>query len=111
MLRRLLDWWRGKPNLGKRSPKWRKVRAEHLKSYPCCAACGGTKKLEVHHILPFHLFPAQELCRDNLMTLCEARGCHLIFGHVWSWKGWNPTAVEDALKFREKRRTLDFILK
>jgi len=39
-----------KDKLNGRSSAWRKIRNEHLKDHPCCAVCGGTKKLNVHHI-------------------------------------------------------------
>ena len=77
----------------KRSPKWRKVRAEFLKKYPKCAVCGGTKKIEVHHIVPFHIDPSKELLHSNLITLCEqgpSLNCHLIAGHRGNYQRWNP---------------------
>ena len=88
-----------KPDLGKRSSKWASIRAAQLKSFPTCAACGSKDFLEVHHILPFHKFPALELDEDNLVTLCEGtRGCHFCFGHAYSWKGWVDTVREDAAR-------------
>lgn len=78
-----------------RSPKWRKVRAEHIKNYPECAACGRKDGLEVHHIVPYHINPDLELEPSNLITLC-GKYCHFIFGHYMDWKSWNENVVRDS---------------
>lgn len=94
------------PEGHKRSSKWNKVRKEHLKNNPTCALCGGTKKLNVHHIRPFHVHPELELEPSNLITLCEDKGegiyCHLFFGHLGNYKSINVTVVEDIKIWREK---------
>jgi 5-methylcytosine-specific restriction endonuclease McrA len=81
-----------------RSPHWPAVRAAHLRAHPCCAACGGTEDLQVHHIAPFHLHAHLELDPKNLITLCEKTGhwCHFRIGHVYDWRSWNCFVVEDA---------------
>lgn len=91
-----------------RSGKWPATRAEHLRREPTCAACGTSQDLEVHHVQPFHLFPALELDQSNLITLCEqsGRNCHYFFGHGYNWHCWNPTVREDAAAFLKKMRTL-----
>lgn len=78
-----------------RSPKWRKVRAEHIKNNPYCAACGRKDGLEVHHIVPYHINPDLELEPSNLITLC-GKYCHFIFGHYMDWKSWNENVVRDS---------------
>ena len=78
-----------------RSGKWSKVRQEHLKEHPSCAACGRSKKVEVHHIEPVHINPDRELDPSNLITLCDD-ACHFIFGHFTDWKSWNKNVVEDS---------------
>ena len=85
----------------KRAIGWSKVRAEHLKKYPKCAACGTEKGLEVHHIKPFHEFPELELEPTNLITLCN-KSCHLYFGHLKYFQSWNPDVVIDSAKYYEK---------
>ena len=94
------------PKGAKRSPKWAAVRDAHLKKHPRCACCGGTKKLRVHHLEPFHVSPAKELDPDNLLTLCEAGkygiNCHLLVGHLGNWRRWNPLAVFDARRWNVK---------
>lgn len=91
-----------------RSPRWPAVRAAHLALHPFCAACGGTEHLQVHHKKPVHLFPQLELEPDNLITLCEGpgRGCHFIFGHLYSWFAFNPSVELDAHRMlgKVKRR-------
>ena len=83
-----------------RSKEWPKVRKEHLKNNPVCACCGGTRKLEVHHIHPFHLKPELELDPTNLITLCEDASsgiiCHLCIGHLGSYKSFNEDVVSDS---------------
>lgn len=78
-----------------RSPKWRKVRAEHIKQHPTCAACGRKDNLEVHHIVPYHIDPDKELDPSNLITLC-GKYCHFVFGHLMDWKSWNENVVRDC---------------
>lgn len=73
----------------------------------CCQWCHGTKNLEVHHIMPYHEFPALELDPNNLITLCDvsvwnrmwnaigmgAPDCdqdHLNKGHLGKYKCYNP---------------------
>ena len=93
----------GKPVV-RRSNKWGKVRKEHLKSNFCCKVCGNKKKLEVHHLLPFHLCPEKELDPTNLITLCESRksvNCHLLFGHGLNYRDYNPDCVKDVEHFHD----------
>ena len=82
----------------KRSWKWPALRRKVLKACGGCAACGGTAKLVVHHIKPFHKFPELELDPTNLIVLCEAPGmdCHLRIGHGRDWDMWNPNVIADA---------------
>lgn len=72
--------------------RWRKVRKAHLKRDPRCNMCKRTKKLEAHHIKPWHLFPDLRFIDWNLITLCRA--CHFRFGHGSNWKHWNPQVKE-----------------
>jgi hypothetical protein len=82
----------------KRSSKWPALRRKFLKINKACAVCGKTKKLEVHHIRPYHLYPALELEMSNLITLCEGSNmnCHLVFGHRSSYKDFNLNIVLHA---------------
>jgi 5-methylcytosine-specific restriction protein A len=84
----------------RRSPQWRRVRQNHIAHFPSCAACGVTKNLEVHHVLPFHVFPEKELDPTNLLTLCEtpSHNCHFLFGHCLHWQAYNPNVIEDAAR-------------
>lgn len=84
-----------------RSSVWVKVRKEHIKNNPTCAACGRNKKIEVHHIKPFHLYPELELDPDNLISLCDDP-CHFIFGHLMNYRSWNINVVDDCKKYHEK---------
>jgi 5-methylcytosine-specific restriction protein A len=98
-------FWNNKPFFGMppRSSSWKKVRDAFIKKNPTCAACGGTKSLECHHKLPYHVDPNRELLEDNLMTLCEGPGnCHYVWGHLLNWKAYNPTVVDDTKAFLEK---------
>lgn len=107
----LKDRFQGK-NLGedgkakRRSGKWRKVRKAHLKKYPRCAVCGSTKKIEVHHQIPFSIDPELELDELNLITLCENKryglNCHLLIGHLGSYRRFNPTVEVDAVTWKRK---------
>lgn len=107
LLKRLKDAVQGKaPLKTKRSSKWPTVRKNHLAKHPCCAVCGGTEKIEVHHIVPFHENPSLELEPSNLMSLCESRSfglvCHLLVGHCGNYKKINPDVIEDAKIWNDK---------
>lgn len=83
-----------------RSSEWAEVRDNFLLSHPNCAACGGTEKLQVHHIIPFHVDESLELEEDNLITLCMGKNeCHLEIGHGDSWRCYNPKVKDDAKNF------------
>ena len=94
------------PDIYGRSGKWPRVRAEHLKREPACAACGKTEDLEVHHIIPVAEAlrlgkPELELDPENLITLCSDP-CHLVHGHLMSWVRWSPSVREDAAAYRKR---------
>lgn len=71
-----------------------------------CAACGGKKNLEVHHIRDFSEYPHLELDPDNLIILCRSSDrfknlpCHRLFGHYMNWKNINPNVERDVSYFR-----------
>ncbi len=97
------------PKGSRRSSKWRRVRAEHLKKNPKCAACGSSKKIEVHHLFPFHLFPDLELRIDNLITLCERKkygvNCHLAWGHNGRYTDFNANVEIDTKAWMTKLKS------
>lgn len=90
-----------------RSPKWKTIRKNFLEENNSCAACGRTKKLEVHHIVPVHLDPSKELDIDNLIVLCDDP-CHLLFGHLLDYKSWNSNVIEDSSSFLQKIKSRPF---
>jgi 5-methylcytosine-specific restriction protein A len=107
VIRHALDVLQGKAKLGqRRSKEWPKVRAAHLATHPTCEVCGGTERLEVHHIRPVHFSPQWELRPGNLITLCEAKRngvtCHQFVGHLGDYRSWNPDVVTDAKCWRKK---------
>jgi len=67
---------------------WRKLRADVLKYYGECGACGNEKELEGHHVYPRHLFPEYALSWLNIIILCD--DCHLRLGHWGNYKEYNP---------------------
>jgi 5-methylcytosine-specific restriction endonuclease McrA len=88
-----------------RSSQWSSVQKEHLLRESACIACGYKgKKLQVHHIKPFHLHPHLELEPDNLITLCEGRGRHhhLLLGHLGEWQSYNEHVRQDVKRFYRK---------
>ena len=87
-----------------RSPLWKKVRDNFLEKNPYCAICLKTEELSVHHKFPFAKFPSLELEISNLVTLCESSGmnCHITFGHLGSWKNYNPAIETDIIVWRDK---------
>ena len=80
-----------------RSTHWPKVRNNHLKYFPACAACMSRKHLQVHHISPLHLYPELELTDKNLITLCMGSNeCHFRLAHGANWEAFNPFIVAHA---------------
>ena len=72
--------------------RWRKVRNIHVREEPYCQMCGIRKKLEAHHIIPWHLSPELRFERGNLVTLC--RDDHYRFGHYLNWREYNGNIRE-----------------
>lgn len=92
---------REKKKSKKRSPEWDEVRDEHIKNNPMCLACGSNKKLQVHHIQPFHIHPELELEPTNLITLCmDVNECHLVLGHGDNFRAFNPDVISDINVFK-----------
>jgi hypothetical protein len=90
----------------RRSSQWRSVRKLYLLSHPYCECCGGIKGLEVHHIVAFHIDPSMELDMSNLLTLCEKNSCHLMWGHLGSFRSINKDVRKDveAMKIKIRER-------
>lgn len=91
-----------------RSSKWPAVRKKWLKEkQPECQVCDRKTKLEVHHIIPFHIKPELELDTNNFITLCENPSCfcHYVVGHcALSWLRYDPDVVTNATIIRSMRR-------
>jgi len=107
IIQRVKDIIQGKSKIREhRSPKWQSIRKKHIINQPKCAACGGDKTLEVHHIKPFNEHPELELDLNNLITLCESKSngvcCHLLFGHLGDYKSININVVEDVKNWYNK---------
>lgn len=101
----MLNWLRQQTDeLFGRSGSWARVRREHLEREPACIACGRDDDLEVHHVSPYHLDKSRELDPSNLVTLC-ADPCHLVHGHLMSWKRSNPDVREDCARYLAKLRS------
>lgn len=85
-----------------RSGRWKTIRDNFIEKNPQCAACGSkNKKLEVHHIQPYHLNPDLELDENNLIVLCDDP-CHLVFGHLMNYKSWNIDVIDDCKAYLKK---------
>jgi hypothetical protein len=84
-----------------RSPEWPGVRDAFKKDHPNCSGCDSTEHLQVHHILPFHLYPTEELKTKNFIGLCMGpMECHLLLGHGGKFDCYNPLVVEHAASAR-----------
>ena len=98
---------------GPRSSRWPKIREEHLKRHPACAACGSVELLNVHHLQPFHQRPELELAPENLLTACRRHHfyvCHDPDG-PWApgrpdWSAANPKAREHCELIKSGKRSL-----
>ena len=89
-----------------RSKLWPRTRKVYILKNKECFVCNGTKKLEVHHIKPYHIYPELELVDTNFITLCEndkgGINCHLAFGHLGSYKSYNVNVRKDAQNWNVK---------
>ena len=79
--------------------QWKHVRAAHLNKFPACEACGRTRNVEVHHIIPVAVNPRRKLDPDNLMTLC-ATPCHIVFGHLMCYHCYNKDVRRMVAAYR-----------
>ncbi len=92
-----------------RSSHWPKVQKAFLAKHPTCEACGETRNLQVHHVLPYHKYPELELDESNLITLCEypPHNCHFR-AHLYNWKSWDKDirkhAAETLQAIKERPR-------
>jgi hypothetical protein len=105
-----------------RSDEWPDVERLFLYNNPRCAGCDrplwidsltiGGVGLQVHHRYAFHECilagrPDLELDPRNLCCLCEdrpgllSRNCHLVLGHLNSFRSWNPTLDEDLAHWHD----------
>jgi 5-methylcytosine-specific restriction protein A len=108
LIKHLIDAAQGKHPIGAaRSSRWPTVRKKHLELHPTCEMCGGSEKLEVHHIRSFVEHPELELEPSNMISLCEANAnfnCHRIFGHLNNFQQINPNVVTDTAEWNAKLR-------
>jgi hypothetical protein len=94
-----------------RSSRWPEARNTFLKTHACCAACGGTNRLQVHHIRPFADAPQFELDPTNFIVLCMGSSeCHLVVGHSKSFKFFNPNVRVDAANILANPELFDEIV-
>ena len=107
VIKHVLDRIQGKADKNqKRSSKWPRERNKYKKKHPRCAVCGSKKKVEIHHIIPFHYAPDLELDPKNFMSLCENKkygiNCHLLIGHLGNYKKFNINCELDSLIWKGK---------
>jgi len=100
----LLEDWEHRESLrtfgAARSSMWGYTRDEYEKLHPKICFCGTTKKIELHHIIPFHKDPTKERDFDNLIWLCRKH--HYDFGHLKSWYSHNIDVRDDAALWKDK---------
>jgi 5-methylcytosine-specific restriction endonuclease McrA len=89
-----------------RSPEWRAVEKHKVATQGTCEICGSTKRLQVHHVEPFHVEPDKELDPSNLVVLCmDTNECHFRVGHGGGqghgWRGWNPKIREHIAEAKQ----------
>ena len=115
LIKNVSDAIAGKAPLGvKRSSGWSAVRKRFLETNKTCAVCGGTSKLEVHHVQSFHEHTDLELDPNNLIVLCESGRfgltCHLLMGHLGNYQDIYISVRTDAktwLKKLSKRKKIN----
>jgi 5-methylcytosine-specific restriction endonuclease McrA len=90
----------------KRAAELKQLRVSHLAKESNCAACGATKNLHVHHIIPVEINSCRALDPTNLITLCS-HPCHLVFGHLMAKNCYNPDVrkMTEAYRAKVKKRS------
>jgi hypothetical protein len=64
-----------------------------------CAVCGGTVKVQAHHLYPRHIWPQLMYREEFWYPLCRANktlDCHCDIGHGGNMSGFNPYCVAMA---------------
>ena len=96
LINKILDFFRyllRNPNISafnvRNTTAYRKALKNHIEKNPFCAYCGRKNKLDVHHKIPVSFAPELAADPTNLITLCRKPQCHLIVGHLGSWKTYN----------------------
>lgn len=46
-----------------------------------CHFCGRSGDISIHHIFPVAIFPEYAEDIDEMIALCNKRGCHRLLGH------------------------------
>ena len=91
----------------KRSGEWPRVEKDFLSKHQECEACGGKDRLNVHHVMPFHVEPSLDLDESNLITLCMGLNeCHLRIGHSGDFSWWDPDVRKICHELQNKKITL-----
>jgi hypothetical protein len=86
-----------------RSPEWPEARNAWIKEHPTCAACGSSKRVQVHHCMPFHADPQLELDPTNFISLCmDEKDCHLLIGHSGKFRLYDPFVKDFAAQALEQ---------
>lgn len=85
-----------------RSGKWEGVRNTYAKAHPKCVFCGGPVE-NVHHKIPFWIWPEGELVESNLCSVC--RFDHKEWCHLGDWKSWNTELDRDIARWRMRIET------
>jgi len=90
----------------KRNPSWEHDSRLWLKDHNECAATGWTYKLQIHHVLPFHLFPQLEMDESNWIVLTENPlfEAHFEIGHNKNWREYNIHVRIDAMMELKRRK-------
>lgn len=84
-----------------RSSTWPKFKREYEKTHPkICAFCKTTKRIELHHQVPFHIDPSLEEEPSNMIWVC--RDHHFYFAHLMDWSSYNKTVLADSELWTEK---------
>src|SRR3972149_7060759 len=111
LFRVVQSYFRERSKSRRRSSKWENIKYCFLLKHDSCAACGSKNRLQVHHKLPFGLYPELELDENNLITLCMGKyECHFKIGHGESWVRNNKNIDDDIKELKanpENRKAIE----
>jgi len=86
-----------------RSSEWRRLSRQAIEQAGCCAICGATDRLHVHHITPPKGDEELFYNRDNLTVLCETCHARMTSAEAYRGAGYCQHSTKLGIKYAPSR--------